>query len=81
MTQMDVCVLWMGANTISRTVGSHSFENTRLDVVCFRCMKDHWILQKVLFLPFLTLMEIVGSYYCVPELYQFSNKLLDKPGT
>jgi hypothetical protein len=44
-------------------------------------MKDHWILQKVLFLPFLTLMEIVGSYYCVPELYQFSNKLLDKPGT
>lgn len=81
LTQMDVCLLWMGANTVRRTFGSHSFENTKLDIVCFRCVKDHWIYKKFPSLSFIALMEIVGSYYCLPKLHQCSNKLLEKSDT
>lgn len=55
----------------------HSFQHNRLAVVCFRCVKDHWIYEKFSsFSP----MKIVEISYCLPELHQY-NKLLNKSST
>ena len=75
-TDRSVCDGDGGKHSQGKICG-HSFQHTRLGVVCFRCVKDHWIYEK--FSSF-SLMKIVESYYCLPEFHQH-NKLLNKSGT
>lgn len=66
-TDTDRCVYVLDGND-DRTFGSHSLENTRLAVICFSSAKDHWIYKIFSSLSSITLMEIVESHYCMPEL-------------